>query len=485
MKEIKSYYAEMLRATTIFGGVQVSSILSSIIKTKVIAWTIGPTGIGLIAIFTGILNMAYGFLGAGIEIAGLKFLQLSKNSLEEGKALFILKKMVYITGFLIGLLIIIFSSFFSFITFGNKLYITSFILLSLAVFFKYLTSFNLVVLQSFQKIKFLAITNITANLLSLLVTVPLFYYFKVDAILPSMILSTIITFILSAFFVKKLRKLSITSTNKIVYEQGKSLISNAALYSISGALPLLSSYIIYIYIQKIGGIIEVGYCNVGFAILNVYVGSLFGAMSTDYFPRLNAVRDNSKEICNSVNQQATFGLLLITPIIISVYSFSEQIISVLFSNEFSSSTNMVKIGILAMIFKVVSFSLGYVLVVKAESKFIIKTSLLFNIFYLLIIILCYKIYGIAGIGIGIFVHYVVHFTALIIIVNNKYQIKFNKNFINIFVISLIFIFSIICINFSSSFYPRLINSIILIVISCFFSFIKLYRMGGFAFFKKQ
>jgi PST family polysaccharide transporter len=57
-------------------------------------------------------------------------------------------------------------------------------------------------------------------------------------------------------------------------------------------LTLLSTYLIQIYVGKIGGLEEVGFA--GFTLLNSYVGIIFTVMSTDYFPRLSSSDDNVK-----------------------------------------------------------------------------------------------------------------------------------------------------------------------------------------------
>jgi O-antigen/teichoic acid export membrane protein len=64
------------------------------------------------------------------------------------------------------------------------------------------------------------------------------------------------------------------------------------LLTISGLLTLLSTYLIQIYVGKIGGLEEVGFYTAGFTLLNSYV-NLFTVMSTDYFPRLSSISDDN------------------------------------------------------------------------------------------------------------------------------------------------------------------------------------------------
>ena len=52
MSENKSSYRQILKATSLFGSVQLFNILIAVLRTKLIAILIGPIGIGI----AGLLN---------------------------------------------------------------------------------------------------------------------------------------------------------------------------------------------------------------------------------------------------------------------------------------------------------------------------------------------------------------------------------------------------------------------------------------------
>src|SRR5690606_11401873 len=98
---------------------------------------------------------------------------------------------------------------------------------------------------------------------------------------------------------------------------------------------LLVAYIIQIFISQTGGIAQVGFYNAGFVILNSYVGLVFTAMETDYFPRLSAIVNKVEAIRQTVFEQAFIAILLISPIVVLFLIAAPIIIVLLYSQEFT------------------------------------------------------------------------------------------------------------------------------------------------------
>jgi O-antigen/teichoic acid export membrane protein len=129
-------------------------------------------------------------------------------------------------------------------------------------------------------------------------------------------------------------------------------------------LTLLSTYLIQIYVGKIGGLEEVGFYTAGFTLLNSYVGIIFTVMSTDYFPRLSSIDDNVKGA--SVIQQSFISILIITPIVILFLTFITVIVKVIYTP---------KIYYTDVCFSdVVCLGQRFILIAKGDSKMFILTA---------------------------------------------------------------------------------------------------------------
>ena len=150
------------------------------------------------------------------------------------------------------------------------------------------------------------------------------------------------------------------------------------MLSVSSIVTLLVGYGMQLFISGVGGLAQVGLYNAGFLILNTYVGLIFTAMGTDYFPRLSAVVKDLDKTRTIVGNQAEMATLLMLPIIVVFLAMAPWIITLLYTAEFEAVVPLVRWGILGMLFKAVSFPLGYVIIARGDSKLFLRRTLGFN-----------------------------------------------------------------------------------------------------------
>ena len=486
MNDNQQSYRKVLNATSLFGGVQFINIILRLIRSKAIALLIGPIGMGISNLLLTTMELINGLTNLGLERSAVKDISLANtnsNSKSVAITISILKKLVWLT-ITVGVILMVLSApWLSEIAFGNKDYTISFRWISIALLFKQLSSSQLAILQGLRKLKSLAKANLLGNFIGLLITLPLYYYYKIDAIVPAIIIATFMSFVFTYYYSHKLDIESVTISRKEAVSEGKGMINLGVMLSLSSLITLLVAYIIRIYIGSANeteelGLIDVGLYSAGFVILNSYVGIIFNAMGTDYFPRLSEIANDIKKLRKTVLEQATVAILLITPIIVVFLACAPFIIVILYSHEFSPIVTMVTWGILGMIFKAVSWSMGYMIIAKGDSKVFIKTAIGFNTILLSINIIGYHFGGLEGVGISFFIYYIIHFIAIRIITYYRYDFYFEKGFYKIFTFTVIMCF----LAFSITFIPSSIlkNSLMigLIVVSCWYSYKELDKKIG-------
>ena len=486
MNDNQQSYRKVLNATSLFGGVQFINIILRLIRSKAIALLIGPIGMGISNLLLTTMELINGLTNLGLERSAVKDISLANtnsNSKNVAITISILKKLVWLTITVGVILMVLLAPWLSEITFGNKDYTISFRWISIALLFKQLSSSQLAILQGLRKLKSLAKANLLGNFIGLLITLPLYYYYKIDAIVPAIIIATFMSFVFTYYYSHKLDIESVTISRKEAVSEGKGMINLGVMLSLSSLITLLVAYIIRIYIGSANeteelGLIDVGLYRAGFVILNSYVGIIFNAMGTDYFPRLSEIANDIKKLRKTVLEQATVAILLITPIIVVFLACAPFIIVILYSHEFSPIVTMVTWGILGMIFKAVSWSMGYMIIAKGDSKVFIKTAIGFNTILLSINIIGYHFGGLEGVGISFFIYYIIHFIAIRIITYYRYDFYFEKGFYKIFTFTVIMCF----LAFSITFIPSSIlkNSLMigLIVVSCWYSYKELDKKIG-------
>lgn len=484
MTESKSSYLQIVKATSIFGGMQFFNILISIVRTKLIAIFIGPVGMGIISLLNSALNMVSGVTGLGIETSAIKHISEQYNSADLNAVspiIAIVKKIAFITGIFGTLIVALFSSWLSELTFGNSNYTYLFVYLSITLLFRQLSVGQMVVFQGLRKLKILAKANFYGNLMGLLFSIPLYYFYRVDAIVPTIVVTAVSSLLVSFYYSRKIKIEKTTVSNSQLLIEGKSIIKLGIMLTLSGLLTLLASYIIQIYIGKNGGLKEVGFYNAGFTLLNSYVGIIFTVMSTDYFPKLSSICNDNKKIRVSVIEQSYMSIFVITPIIILFLTFVPFIIKVLYTSNFFSIISMVCFGILAMLFRAVSWSMGYILIAKGDSKIFIKTAFGFNFLSVILNILGYCFYGLEGLGFSFLIYYLIHLVVIKIITKRRYNFYFDADFYRTYMICIVMCFATFFMRYITNPFLKYSLMAVMIILSWGFVLYHLNEKMGFKF----
>lgn len=473
MSDNENTYSKIIKSTSIFGGVQLVNLFISVVKFKFLAILIGPAGYGILSLLNNTVDLVRQATGFSIETSGVKKISESKSAASDAaiaKNAAILIRLSLLSGIAGTLIVIVLSKYLSIWTFGNNSQIAAIIWISVSVLLKQLTGSKLAVIQGLSKLGYMAKANLYGSLIGFILSLPLFIFFKIDAIVPSILLSSLISFLISVIYYKKLgiKKYNIDVNES--FREGKEILFFGGLLSISGFLPILSNYLIQLFVNNYGGISEVGLLNVGLLIINTYVGIVFTAMSTEYYPRLASMSQDDKKVSETVNQQAIISMLIILPIIVLFIGFSPLIIRLLFSNKFDGAIPLVSWAIIAMFFKAVSWSMGYVIIARADSKVFVKTAMIFNIFYLLLCIGGYHLYGLEGIGLALVFYFSTHMIAIYLITRRRYNIVLTKDLYQIFGMGFLVCFvSVIVYHMSDGLFKQIIF-IALFVLSLLISF---------------
>lgn len=481
MPEDKSSYKQMMKATSLFGGVQIFNIIISIIRSKFVAVLLGPAGMGISGLLTSTTGLISGLTNFGLGTSAVKDVAEANATGDENRIATIavvLRRWVWITGLLGTIITIVFSPWLSQLTFGNKQYTIAFVWLSITLLFQQLSSGQLVLLQGMRKLQYLAKANMTGNVIGLIISLPLYYFFKLDGIIPAIILSSLTAMALSWYFSGKVQIQPVkVSRNQTLYK-GKGMIKLGFMLSLSGLISVGVGYLVRIYISNTGGVNEVGLYNAGFAIINTYVGLVFTAMATDYYPRLAAVSQNNLQAKQLINQQSEIAIIILAPILIVFIIFIHWVVILLYSFKFLSINAMIHWAALGMFFKAVSWSIAFIFVAKGESKLFFLNELLANFYLLFFSLVGYKIWGLNGLGISFLLTYVIYLIQVFFIAKKKYHFSFNKESLKLFTIQ--FILALLCffiVRIFNGFYVYLIGTG-LISFSLWYSFKELDKRIG-------
>ncbi len=434
-----SSYRSIFKATSLFGGVQVYQILIGIVKSKFIAMLLGPAGMGIQGLYQSTLDLIKSLSALGLEQSAVRDISEANCGGDQqrvGKTVATVRKLVWITGSL-GLAITLFlSPLLSKLTFGNNDYTWGFVILSTTLLINQLCAGQKVVLQGLRRLKDLAKASAIGSTIGLFASIPLYYWLGVKGIVPTMVVVSLAAMALSWFYSRRIPIVKKTITTSQAISSGRSMIKMGFAMSVSSILVTLFAYILRWFIREQGGVDEVGLYTSGFVIMNTYVGMVFSAMGTDYYPRLAAVNKDNERCHGVINQQGEIAILILAPIVISCIIFMPFIIRLIYSESFLPANDFILIAVTGTMFKAASWVISYVFLAKAESRLFIINETITNIYGLILNILGYKIGGLTGLGISYAAIYFMYLVQVYIIAHKRYGFRFTQSFKRVYCLHL-------------------------------------------------
>lgn len=435
-KEQKSSYRGIFKATSLFGGVQMYQILIEIIKSKFIAVLLGPTGVGIQGLYTSGIQMIQQLSSFGLSQSAVRNVAEAYGTGDNkaiSRTITALRRLVWLTGILGMVAVIILSPLLSKSSFGDNFHIWGFVALSITLLFAQINAGQKVILQGTRKYKHLAKCTAYGMTIGMFVSIPLYYLWGVEAIIPNIIIGSITSLLLSWYFSRKIHIDPITQTAAETFKVGRSMLAMGLTMSLTQFLTIASAYVLRSCIRMWGGVEEVGLYTAGFLLMGQYTGLVFQAMATDFYPRLAAVnRDNQK--CSEVmNQQGEVGFLLLGPLMVLCVVFVPVVVRILYSEDFLAVNDYILWCALGVIFQMASWSVSYVFIAKAESKLFAINELTVGLYGLALNLTGYYLYGLLGLGISFAMKYILYLFQVYCIARVRYGFTFTRSFIRLLV----------------------------------------------------
>lgn len=398
---------------------------------------------GLNSLFSSSVSMINNITGLGLNFSAVRDISIAKESGDNDKLSVIVKifRRWLIFTALTGFLAVIFlSPLLSRYTFGESKYTLSFIMLSFMVLFGTLSAGNASLLRGIRDLKGFAVHTLASSFIGLLVSLPLYYFFGLKAIVPALILSSFVTFIFSAYYVSGIKLNPVKMSIRESYTGGLDMVKLGVAMMATTSINSLVHYLINIFISNYGSVSDLGMYHAAMNITNQSIGMIFAALIIDYQPRLAAVSGNNTKVRKMVNHQAEITLLISAPVLLALIIASPLIIRVLLSKEFIFIADLIRLLAFAMLFKTVSFSIGAVSFAKGDKKvFFLLEGLYTNISFLLFSTVGYALMGLKGVGYGFICMHIIYLAVVLVVNKRLYNYAMSRDLIKIVTVQLGFV----------------------------------------------
>lgn len=421
-------YLHILKYISLFGGVQVLNVLIGLVRNKFVAMLLGTQGVGLTSLFNSTIRFISDSTSFGLSMSAVRKLSEDYDQNNEEKLtedIAVVRSWSMLTA-LLGLFVcVVCSPWLSRYTFSWNGHTLHFILLSPCVALAALAGGEFAILKGVRQLRSLALISVYNVLSALVLTIPLYYFFGIAAIVPSLVLMAFVQLLLTIMVSYRLYPYRI-SFHKAFLGKGWGMIRLGTAFVITGILSSGADLIIRSYLNNVANIDTVGFYNAAFMMTMVYAGMIFSAMETDYFPRLSGANNLRFTFNQIVNRQIEVTLLLISPLLTIFLLLLPQLIVFLYSDKFLPALNMAQVLVLVMYIRAIRLPVEYIPLAKGDSKSYLLLESSYDVFLVVLVLLGFSKWGLFGAGVGMAVAGFFNFVCVYVYAYLRYRYRLSS-----------------------------------------------------------
>ena len=402
-------YSHVLKYTGIFGGVQGLNILIGLVRNKIVASLLGPAGMGLTALFNSVVNFISQATNLGISFSAVRHVSELFDSGDEARIAHFVKvvRAWSLLTALLGMLVCMLAGpLLSNYTFAWGDHTLHFVLLAPAVGLMAITGGETAILKGARRLKSLAMIQLYSVFLALLVSVPIYYFFREAGIVPVIVMMALVSMFLTINYSYRLYPLKLTGSRGVLGE-GMDMVRLGVAFVLAGIFGSGAEMLIRSFLNVTGDLDVVGFYNAGFLLTVTYAGMVFSAMETDYFPRLSGVASNGGKMSETVNRQIEVSFLLVSPMLAVLILLLPVLVPLLFRSDFSPMTPMAQVMVFSMYLRAITLPISYMVLAKGDSLAYLIIEGIDSLLMVALVVVGYKHWGLIGTGVALDVSYIV------------------------------------------------------------------------------
>jgi len=376
-----------VRAFLVIGGAQVTNMIISIIRVKIIAVLLGPSGIGMLGLFNSVRDTFLNIANLGIPNSGVKTLsQEDRKSIKFADIQGTIFVSLFIQGALAFFIIWLFEDQLNNFIFASKVQTWQLIAVGASVWLA-LTSFAiLTILQAQRKVSEIALFTIYGSLIGSSMGLFFIFSYGEKAIALFVFSLAIGQIIAGGYLVLKSKDIFIARFRdlRIMLQHWIKMSRLGVSLMLSGMALTLTMLIMRAYIQKAAGIDAVGQFEAAWVLSITLVALFLNTMAADYFPKLSSIINDNLEVHKTVNNHIQLILVLAGPLIIFFIGFAPWLVSLLYSQEFSDSQVILQWFMIGNFFKLICLSFSYIILAKGHGRLYLLVEIVFSLCFAIV-----------------------------------------------------------------------------------------------------
>jgi enterobacterial common antigen flippase len=408
-RQAEHSYRQILNSSVLIGGSSVVTTLAAIARNKVVAVFLGPAGVGLMGLYGSTTSVVVTLAGMGVTTSGVREIADATGAGDEirvARTAAALRRVVLWLGILGSLLLAAFSIPVSRLTFGSTDHAREIVVLSLVILATCVSQGQLAQLQGFRRMGDLARVAVAGAVLTLVLTVPIVYVWRQDAVVGLVVAASGAALLSSWWYVRRVQRPLVSMTWRQTLHEARPLLRLGLAWMSSALMVAAIAYVVRVVIARSLGLGAAGIFQSATALSSVYCGFILSALGADFLPRLSAVADDDATCNRLVNEQVEVGLLLAFPGICATLAFAPLIIELLYSGRFGPAADVLRWQVLGVFLRVASWPMGYLLIAKGKATLYFWTEVSYNLLYAALTWIGVRLWGLPGAGVAFFGLYI-------------------------------------------------------------------------------
>lgn len=419
---------QILRASAIMGSSSAVSIVGGIIRAKVMAVLLGPTGIGLMGLLQSILTTAGTVSGMGLASSGVRQIAEAHAEGDPERLAYTRGALWYgalVLGFLGALALVVFRKHIATLALGETRYAADVAWLGIGVWASTVSGAQTAFLNGLRRLGDLARVNILGALVGMAVAVLAVWQWRETGVVIAVVSAPMATLAVSWWLTRRIPFAPVRVSWRPLTGPWGDLFRLGIVFMTTALMTVGAQFLVRLIITRTLGLAATGHFQAAWSISMLYLGFVLQAMGTDYYPRLTAVAKDRDAMNNAVNQQAEVALLLAGPVILGMLTLAPQVVGLLYSAAFGETVGVLRWQVLGDLFKVASWPMGFILLAQARSRTFFFTELAWNVVYVGLVWFGLNVWGLEATGIAFLLGYVFYFCLIWAIVRRVSYFSWN------------------------------------------------------------
>ena len=424
----------LIKSMLIVGSSRVVCILISIVRIKVLAILLGPTGVGLLSVYNSLLDMVQRTAGLGMGSSGLREIALSRDDEARfSQVRNVLFAAHLIQGALAMIAVWLLRERIAIWLFGDAARTTEVGLIGIAILINLLWASQMTLLQGLRKIGDLGSVTVLAAFVCALTGLASVWLQGENGLIWFILMEPLAGVLIALHFTRRLPKSTAVRLSLIkTWNIWKSMAKLGVPFMLGLLATAATLLFVRGHISQELGLDAAGYFAAAWSLTITYVGFILGAMGADYYPRLTEVINNKVAAVQLINDQTQLSLAISGPVLLLLIGLAPWVINLLYSAKFDTAVTLLQWQTFGNVFKITSYSLAFSIIAACRAKTFFFVELSFNVVFLVIIFVSMPYVGLEASAYAFVLGYLVQLSFVYLVARQTLDFRWQSISVSLF-----------------------------------------------------